>query len=300
MGETKKDALVFLGTGAAEAIPAFFCRCEYCEHARKHGGKDVRSRASFRLDPFVHIDLGPDLFYQMTKTGLDVCDLSDVLISHTHSDHMNLFELFLKDCAVVSNGSKPVHIYVSETAYPWAVHMFRTAVLGDYAHDEEGLQKWQERFPIIPLPYGEQVEIAGYAVTPLKGTHGGYGDGEIAANYLITLKDGRTFYYAVDTGYFYEETFDFLKKVKLDILVMECTFGGDESRGERVKGHLDVINFNLVLERLLENGTIDPETKVYATHINHKHPLYHEELQERFNQTAPIPVIVAYDGFAIT
>jgi phosphoribosyl 1,2-cyclic phosphate phosphodiesterase len=105
MGERKKDTLIFLGTGAAEAIPAFFCRCEYCEYARIRGGMDVRSHSAFRLDPSVHIDLGPDLFYQMTKTGLDVCDLIDVLITHTHSDHLKFFELLLKDCAVVTNVS---------------------------------------------------------------------------------------------------------------------------------------------------------------------------------------------------
>ncbi|UVI31283.1 MBL fold metallo-hydrolase [Paenibacillus spongiae] len=293
------DRLIFLGTGAAEAIPAFFCRCEYCEHARKHGGKDIRSRSAFRLDENVHIDLGPDLFHQLVKTGLDVHDLTDVLITHTHSDHLNFFEMLLKDCAVVTNGNKPIRIYVSETAYTWATNMFRQCVMGDYANNEEVYQQWQQRFPIIALPYYEPVTVADYTVTPLKGSHGGYGEGEIAANYLIALPDNRMFYYASDTGYYFEETFAYLEEVKLDILVMECTFGGDESRGDYVMGHLDLKNFNLVLDRLLANGTIDQDTKVYATHINHKHPLHHDQLQEAFDRTSPVSVIVAFDGMAI-
>ncbi len=31
--------LKYLGTAAAEGIPALFCRCEMCAYARKAGGK---------------------------------------------------------------------------------------------------------------------------------------------------------------------------------------------------------------------------------------------------------------------
>ena len=32
----------YLGTGAAEGIPALFCKCSYCEGVRVRGGKEVR------------------------------------------------------------------------------------------------------------------------------------------------------------------------------------------------------------------------------------------------------------------
>ena len=50
----------FYGTGAAEGIPNPFCGCYLCEYARKHGGKDVRTRSMFRLTPNICIDMGPD------------------------------------------------------------------------------------------------------------------------------------------------------------------------------------------------------------------------------------------------
>ena len=34
--------LKYLGTAAAEGIPALFCRCEMCAYARKAGGKEIR------------------------------------------------------------------------------------------------------------------------------------------------------------------------------------------------------------------------------------------------------------------
>ena len=38
--------LVFLGTAAAEAIPALWCGCNICREARRRGGKDIRRRCS--------------------------------------------------------------------------------------------------------------------------------------------------------------------------------------------------------------------------------------------------------------
>ena len=52
----------FLGTGAGEGIPNPFCTCRICEYARKHGGKDIRTRSSFMLDRHTIIDMGADFF----------------------------------------------------------------------------------------------------------------------------------------------------------------------------------------------------------------------------------------------
>ena len=36
--------ITYLGTAAAESIPALFCNCTWCRQAKANGGKDVRSR----------------------------------------------------------------------------------------------------------------------------------------------------------------------------------------------------------------------------------------------------------------
>ena len=45
--------LKFLGTGAAEAIPALWCECELCQNAIRKGGKELRRRckSAFLLLP---------------------------------------------------------------------------------------------------------------------------------------------------------------------------------------------------------------------------------------------------------
>ena len=41
--------LKYLGTAAAEAIPAIFCSCATCIQARATGGKDVNYEESHRI-----------------------------------------------------------------------------------------------------------------------------------------------------------------------------------------------------------------------------------------------------------
>ena len=54
--------IVFLGTAAAEGVPGLWCKCPYCEHARKVGGKEIRRRCSYCVDDDTMIDFGPDSF----------------------------------------------------------------------------------------------------------------------------------------------------------------------------------------------------------------------------------------------
>ncbi len=40
----------YLGTAAAEGLPALFCDCETCRKARVAGGKEVRTRTQAVVD----------------------------------------------------------------------------------------------------------------------------------------------------------------------------------------------------------------------------------------------------------
>lgn len=42
--------IAYLGTGAAEGIPAIFCSCPYCSGVRLRGGKEIRSRSQILID----------------------------------------------------------------------------------------------------------------------------------------------------------------------------------------------------------------------------------------------------------
>jgi len=79
----------FLGTGAAEGIPSFGCTCQRCQVARKQGGPNVRHRASVLIEAAGHrilLDTPPEISLQLNQA--EVFDLSAVLLSHEHFDHI--------------------------------------------------------------------------------------------------------------------------------------------------------------------------------------------------------------------
>ena len=64
--------LTFLGTAAAEGMPALWCECPTCAEAKKLGGKEIRRRCSYLLDGDTLIDFGPDAFWQSIEFNIDL------------------------------------------------------------------------------------------------------------------------------------------------------------------------------------------------------------------------------------
>ena len=48
----------YLGTGAAEGIPAIFCNCSICKNAKIIKGKEIRTRCQAIIDEEIIIDFG--------------------------------------------------------------------------------------------------------------------------------------------------------------------------------------------------------------------------------------------------
>ena len=81
--------LKFLGTGAAEGIPNFGCTCVRCQLARKEKGPNSRRRASLLVeaaDQRLLLDVPPEISQQLNHA--EVYDLTAILLSHEHHDHI--------------------------------------------------------------------------------------------------------------------------------------------------------------------------------------------------------------------
>ncbi len=81
--------VTFLGTGAAEGIPSFGCDCPRCEAAREPGDKNRRRRSSLLVSGAEHkllVDTPPEIS-NMLDHG-DFSDISAILLSHEHYDHV--------------------------------------------------------------------------------------------------------------------------------------------------------------------------------------------------------------------
>ena len=289
--------LTFYGTGAAEGIPCPFCDCFLCRNAREKGGKEIRKRTMFRINEEVCIDLGADSFAASQMYG-DFIHLQHALITHTHEDHFAYMMMNVRNMAYART-SEPLHLYFTDKAFE-LVEFFRSQQVL-----LKGELQQMERDGVIQfhrLEFWQTYQIAGLEVTPLRGNHRGNMD-ENSALYRIKLPSGKILFYGLDTGYYYPETFDWLREHgPVDYLISECTFGTQPGRGDHPDGHLDWNSCLHLFRQLFEQGTLRAESHIYLTHINHCHNSTHEDLVQmaRENADLPCPITVSYDGMQIT
>ncbi len=289
-----KLIMQFLGTGAAEGIPSPFCRCRVCENARKVKGKEIRHRSCFRLSNEVLIDFGPDVFSQLVKYNQDLYDLKHLLITHFHADHLDVGNLFLKPMVSRKNGEK-LNVYLTEKLYDM---LDRGDKLGLYNQEHFITEKFKDDYIFHKVDFFKPFKVGQYLVTAIKGEHYDITP-QNSSNLLIELPNNKKILYALDTGYYSNESFAYLKNYKLDILIIESTFGSLD-RGPTPFSHLDIRGSFNVCDSLFENGTITKDTKVYFSHINQEQEYTHQEFVDKCNSIKrDYSVTVAYDGLTI-
>lgn len=285
---------IILGTGASEGIPAPFCDCSICTKARENGGKDIRTRSDFLIDSENLIDYGPDIVSQCMKNRVSLAGLKNIFLTHSHEDHIDIAEMITRISTREPLKHK-VNVYGSEKTLNHISLAFPVYQSRNYEHES-----WfYEKYEFIPLEPFKTYDITGLLVTPILANHYSYAKDELGFNYIITDKFGKTFLYASDTGWYSDETWDYLKNnnVKLDYLVSECTFG-DQERADYAGEHLDIKNLILMLERFFKYGNIDYNTPIYLTHMCHLNTLNHHEMTDFFKEK-PWNVIIGYDGLVI-
>ena len=285
----KAMKILFLGTGAAEGVPAAYCRCDACEGVRERGGVEIKSRSSLRINSRYQIDIPPDNYLQMIRHGTDMYDIRHLLITHSHEDHISLSAISDRTMSKEIH-EEPLRVYMSKPGYDYAMKIAGYVPLSDLHAN-----RVKERIEIDVLEYYTTYQIGELTVETVVGAHDAFGENEHSINYLLTDPGGSSLLYALDTGYYTEGTWEYLEGRRTDTLILDCTFAGRTDRGELPYGHLDQQSYLKMLDRMSSIGFIDSDTKIFATHFNPHQGLTHFEIQERFDES-PFDVTVAYDG----
>lgn len=266
----------FLGTGAAEGVPALFCSCAVCAFARKHGGRDKRFRSGILVDGTVRVDFPPDALAQVhAYPDLPLCDLEHLLFTHTHDDHFAVRELQYLSPNFAPERAAPLHV--------WGT---------DYClnHIRVTMGRFFEPAPLkmCALTPFQTGDIAHLSVIPILAHHKA---DEPCLNYLLTERaTGKTLLYASDTGWYAEETWTFLAGHRLNAAIVECGLGVG---GNGYAGHLSLDDCARFRQRLIAQDCLSSDAPFYLTHISHRGGLNHDALCER---AAPQGIAVAYDG----
>ena len=285
--------MIFLGTGASEAIPNPFCECEVCRKALASSDpREKRGRSAFLIDDRNLIDYGPDVISAAGRFGLSMSHLRNIFFTHFHSDHCDFVNCENPRMSVTP--PPEVRVFLSGEALT-GLKVFRDLILSypskDYARD---IKFYQEMIEFVPLKPYETVAVDDMEVSAVKGIHQGRFTDETALNYLFE-RNGRRFLYATDTGPYCESNYEFLKGKALDILVTECSFG---MRAQE-KNHMTCDSIKQMVDRFRADGVVTDTTEIWLTHIGHKGGLNHTELQQKMRELVGPQIDVAYDGLRI-
>ena len=264
--------LTYLGTAAAEGFPAVFCNCEYCNMARKLKGKNIRTRSQSLINDDLLIDLCPDTYYHFLSNNIEGDKIKYLLVTHSHEDHFYYDELKLRHGFFAHNmREKNLEVFCSD-----GVHKI---------FEEKGVFDNTIVYKVTPF---ETFNIGDYTITPLPARHF-FGDGAV----IYIIKGDKTLLYAHDTGYLYEEVFEYIEKnnIRFDMASFDCTHVDIKISDE--DGHMGIDNIERVVERLKTINAVDDETIMYINHFSHNANPLHHVLEDRVKD---LNLKVSYDG----
>ncbi len=243
--------VLLLGTGSADGWPNPWCRCASCTWARESG--TLRSTTSALVDGVLLLDCGPDAPRQADRAGVSLADVSCLLLTHAHPDH-------LAPEALLSRS--------------WAGGTTTLRVLGPRSAID-ACRDWVGPHDPITLEVvepGDVVDIDdGYVVRPLAAAHD-VGRDELTRDallYDVTAPDGRRLLHATDTGPIGAATLTAVSGAAYDVVLLEESFGTKADHGT---GHLDLTTFPVQLAALREVGAVVDGTDVVAVHLSHHNP----------------------------
>lgn len=275
--------LTYLGTAAAEGLPAVWCNCPACKRAKTLGGREIRTRNQILVDKRILIDFPMDTYMHALTHRLDLSEVDTVLISHAHMDHCYPQEFILHGAPFAHDMTEPI------------VTIYGNATVGESFREATRAELRADIAPSIPFhtlkPYQRFSTPAGYEITSLPARHT---VGEECLLYAVR-KDGKTALFFNDSGILPDEVYTHMEKLGLrfDLVSFDCTYGHARHGEGRHMGALDAMDER---EKLRAHHLVHDGTRYVLTHFSHNCEQSHAELEA---QEAQYGFTVAYDGLRV-
>lgn len=270
----------FLGTAAAEGIPALWCRCENCVRSRKAGGRALRTRSQALIDDCLLIDFPADTYRHMLDNRLDLTDITHCLITHSHSDH-----LYPADFSMLTPGFS--HVQNGYMLSVYGTDRIGETLGGVFAGlEKQNLAHFNEIRPF------ETFSAGSYAVTALPAIH----DPSSGPVFYMISDGKKTVLYAHDTHYFHEDVWTYFRehRVHFDMVSLDCT---NACLPLTYVGHMGLAENAEVRRRMLDEGYADGNTVFVCNHFSHNGTsvVYDDFVP----QAAKEGFLVSYDGMTL-
>lgn len=271
--------ITYLGTGAAEGIPALFCECEFCKRARA-GKEKIRSRSQVVVDGELSIDFPPDAFYHNAVFGAELSKIRYLVVTHSHMDHFHAHDFVLRGYKYARELA-PVEIFGNAET----LSVFEECTRREMRKEVRSLIRLHEAKAFEPVSFGD------WLIVPLKAKH----SSKEPLVYSLE-KGGKRILHLTDSGMLPEEDFEFLEKENkpFDLITFDCTFVFDcVSESAR---HMGVQENEAVFKRLRAAGLAHEKTVKVLTHFSHNSAPTEDKLKRAEKEFG---AIAAYDGMRL-
>lgn len=268
----------YLGTAAAEGIPAIFCDCVNCKKARKFGGRHIRTRSQALIDDTILIDFPADTYMHFLQYNVPLNKIKTCLITHSHSDHIYPNDITMrKDGFAHLDMKEPLTFYTAEDGYNK-----HKEVIDRNNIDEDTIK-------LVKINAGDVFEAEGYKITAVKAMH----DPNSSPVLFVLEKDGKSIFYANDSSEYDEEGMATLKGLDkpLNVVSFDCT---EACKDATYVGHLTLDRCIELRKKLLAENITDENTVFILNHFSHNGAYVG---YDEFTQiAAKHDFLVSYDG----
>ena len=261
-GNRRDLTILFLGTGAGDwpaEIPA-----------ERRKDRNWRRQSAILVNGQVLVDCGPSVPEALDTFEVDPHQIGDLLLTHSHVDHFS--PQVLAHLVAQRADRPPLRVWGHEGALK-------------HVEGQEGIE-------IRPLAPGVHGEAGSTRFEALAANH--WVEGEQALHYLFS---GETCHwlYAVDGAWILEPTWDRVRELGLDMVVLDATLG-EGKEAERIFAHNSLAMVDLLVEALHGQEVIRTGGQVFLTHFGRRQHPDQDDLEKKLSRKDLVPV---YDGMYV-
>jgi len=203
--------------------------------------------------------------------------MEHLLVTHGHEDHWLPHELYYRrpgfsevpsDSVLRVHGNERV-LALAREQLPRDLALYRVEL--------QPIRLWE------PIDLGD-----GASAVAVRAAHS---PDELCVNYVL-FAGGATILQGNDTGWYPDDTWEYLSGLKLDVVVLDCTYGKQES----TQGHLGCSAVVRAKEHLAKLGALAEGCRFIANHFSHNGGWLQAELEAYLT---PRGVEVGYDGMTV-
>lgn len=257
--------LVFLGTGAGNGVPEFYCNCRVCKEAWEDP-RYRRTRCAVALcgEGNLLFDAPPELSSQLLREQLSRIDC--FFLTHAHHDH----------CAALGDLELYAHFHRKERL----PSVMSSETLEELQSRHGSVEEWMD---VVPIQPGETVHRFGVSITAVEVAHS-----RGTLGYLIDTRAERTAYLP-DTGPLPHRMRDLLTGI--ENLILDATFWEENWYPGK----------HLAFEQTIQTARELNVGVLYLTHLSMHYgkPVTSQEIESAIEPYGG-KVRLAYDGLRIS